>query len=85
MDADWDFVAGPERGVVRRIGAPAPAYWDLGLNLRWAPRDQGPYAALHVSNLLDAETRYPANELADLERGLIGPGRVITATVGWAF
>jgi outer membrane receptor protein involved in Fe transport len=85
MDADWDFVAGPERGVVRRIGAPVPAYWDLGLNLRWAPRDQGPYAALHVSNLLDAEIRYPANELADLERGLIGPGRVITATVGWAF
>ena len=85
MDADWDFVAGPERGVVRRIGEPVPGYWDLGLNLRWAPRDQGPYAALHVSNLLDTEIRYPANELADLERGLIGPGRVITATIGWAF
>ena len=85
MVADWDFVAGPERGVVARIGEPAPGYWDLGLNLRWAPRDQGPYAALHVSNLLDAEIRYPANELADLERGLIGLGRLITATVGWAF
>lgn len=85
MEADWDFVVGPERGLVRRIGEPVPGYWDLGLNLRWAPRDQGPYAALHVSNLLDAEIRYPANELADLERGLIGPGRAITATVGWAF
>ena len=39
----------------------------------------------NVSNLLDAEIRYPANELTDFERGLIGPGRVITATIGWAF
>ena len=85
MDADWDFVAGPEQGVVERIGAPVPGYWNLGLNLRWDPAGAGPYAALNVANLLDTQIRYPANELADFERGLIGPGRIVTATVGYAF
>ena len=85
MDADWDFVAGPEQGVVKRIGEPVPAYWNLGLNLRWDPVGAGPYVDLNCSNLLDTEIRYPANELADFERGLIGPGRVFTATLGWEF
>jgi len=85
MDADWDFVTGAEPGVVRRIGEPVPGYWNLGLNLRWDPTGPGPYAALNVSNLLDGENRYPANELTDFERGLIGPGRIVTATIGYAF
>lgn len=83
MDADWDFVAGAEQGVVRRIGERAPGYWNVGLNLRWDPAGAGPYASLNVSNLLDEEIRYPANELTDFARGLIGPGRIVTATVGW--
>jgi outer membrane receptor protein involved in Fe transport len=41
MDADWDFVAGPAQGVVRRIGDPVPSYWDIGLNLRWDPAGSG--------------------------------------------
>ncbi len=85
MLADWDFVAGPDQGVVARIGEAVPGYWDLGINLRWAPRDTGAYAALHVANLLDAEIRYPANELVDFAQGLIGPGRTITATLGYRF
>jgi outer membrane receptor protein involved in Fe transport len=85
MEADWDFVAGSEQGVVARIGEPVAGYWDLGVNLRWTPGATGPYAALNISNLLDTEIRYPANELTDFDRGLIGPGRVITATIGWAF
>jgi outer membrane receptor protein involved in Fe transport len=85
MEADWDFVAGPEQGVAQRIGEPVPSYWNLGLNLRWDPLGAGPYGALNVSNLLDAEIRYPASELADFERGLIGPGRVVTLTLGYAF
>lgn len=85
MKADWDFVVGNEEGVVERIGEKVPGYWNLGLNLRWDPKGAGPYANLNVSNLLDAEIRYPANELTDFARGLIGPGRVITATVGWEF
>jgi outer membrane receptor protein involved in Fe transport len=71
--------------MVARIGQPVPGYWDLGVNLRWAPRDTGLYAALQIANLLNTEIRYPANELTDFARGLIGPGRVITATVGWEF
>jgi outer membrane receptor for ferrienterochelin and colicin len=85
MDADWDFVAGVEEGVVRRIGERVPAYWNVGLNLRWDPAAPGPYANLNVSNLLDEEIRYPANELTDFRRGLIGPGRVVMGTVGWTF
>ena len=85
MQPDWNFVAGPMQGLVARIGEEVPGYWDLGLNLRWDPTGQGPYASLHVSNLLNAEIRYPANELTDLDRGLIGPGRVVTLTLGYAF
>ena len=66
-------------------GKPVPAYWNLGLNLRWDPDGDGLYANVNLSNLLDTEIRYPANELTDFERGLIGPGRIMTATVGWEF
>ncbi|WP_295886053.1 TonB-dependent siderophore receptor [uncultured Thiohalocapsa sp.] len=87
LNADWDFVTGPVQGVVSRIGERVPAYWDIGLNLRWQPRAEGagPYAALNVSNLLDTDNRDPANELTDLDRGLIGPGRTLTVTLGYAF
>ena len=85
MEADWDFVAGTEQGVVQRIGERVPAYWNVGLNLRWDPAGPGPYANLNVSNLLDEEIRYPANELTDFRRGLIAPGRVVMGTVGWTF
>ena len=90
MEADWDFVAGPQAGLVRRIGQRVPGYWDIGLNLRWAPIGGGqgrggPFAALHVSNLLDTENRDPANELTDLDLGLIGPGRTVTLSIGAAY
>ncbi|MGD8498535.1 MAG: TonB-dependent receptor, partial [Chromatiales bacterium] len=85
MDADWDFVTGPDQGVTARIGESVPGYWGLGLNLRWDPAGPGPYADLNVSNLLDVEIRYPANELTDFERGLIGPGRTVALTAGYAF
>ena len=85
MEADWDFVTSPAQGVVERIGERVPGRWNLGLNLRWEPSATGVFAALNVSNLLDAEIRYPANELADFARGLIGPGRIVTATLGYAF
>lgn len=38
-----------------------------------------------VSTLLDTDIRYPANALTDFARGLIGPGRTVTATLGYAF
>jgi outer membrane receptor protein involved in Fe transport len=89
MEADWDFVAGPVQGVVQRIGEQVRGYWNIGLNLRWnpggAPNAPGPYAALNLSNLLDSDNRDPANELTNLDRGLIGAGRTLTATVGYGF
>lgn len=85
MDADWDFVAGPTPGATQRIGDRVDGYWNVGLNLRHEHPGSGLYANLNASNVLGAEIRYPANQLADFTRGLIGPGRVVTATVGWKF
>ena len=85
MEPDWNFVDGPTPGVTDRIGERVDGYWNLGANLRYRHPRNGLYADLNVSNLLDAEIRYPAKEFADFERGLIGPGRIITATVGWEF
>lgn len=85
MESDWDFVEGQQPDRIERLGEPVDAYWNLGLNLSYRPRSNGLYANLHVSNLLDEEIRYPAMELADFERGLIGPGRQITATIGYQF
>jgi outer membrane receptor protein involved in Fe transport len=85
MEADWDFVPVARPGVVERIGESVPGYWNLGFNLRWDPVGSGPYLSLHVANLLDAEIRYPANELTDLDRGLIGPGRTVVLTLGSTF
>jgi outer membrane receptor protein involved in Fe transport len=85
MEADWNFLPGVRPGVVERIGERVPASWDLGLNLRWDPPGSGPYASLHVANLLDRENRYPANELTDLDLGLIGPGRAVALTLGSSF
>jgi outer membrane receptor protein involved in Fe transport len=85
MEADWNFVDGATPGITERIGERVDPYWNLGANLRYRRPGSGFHANLNVSNLLDTEIRYPARELADFERGLIGPGRVITATVGWEF
>ncbi|NEX16870.1 MAG: hypothetical protein C1943_09640 [Halochromatium sp.] len=85
MDADWDFITSPQQGMIERIGERVPGDWNLGLNLRWDPAGPGPFAALNATNLLDSDNRDPANELTDLERGLIGPGRTLTLTLGYAF
>jgi len=85
MEADWNFVDGPKPGITERIGEPVDGYWNLGANLRYQHPDSGFYANLNVSNLLNTEIRYPANQLVDFRRGLIGPGRVIMGTVGWEF
>lgn len=81
MEADWDF----STGTPSRLGDKVDDYWNLGVNLRYQHPNTGLFANLNVSNLLDTEVRYPANELADFARGLIGPGRVITATLGYEF
>jgi outer membrane receptor protein involved in Fe transport len=85
MESDWNFVDGTTSGITERLGERVDPYWNLGANLRYRQPGTGFYASLNVSNLLDAEIRYPARELADFYRGLIAPGRVVTATVGWEF
>ena len=81
MEPDWDFI----EGSGQRIGETVPDYWNLGVNLRWDPDGAGPFVNLNVSNVLDSEIRYPANELTDFADGLIGPGRRFLATFGYEF
>lgn len=82
MEPDWDF----ESGSAQRIGDRVAGYWNVGLNLRWDPPGEGPFASISVSNLFDSENRYPTNELlVDLDRGLIAPGRTVSATFGYRF
>lgn len=85
MQTDWDFVSGSTPGLTRRIGAPVDGYWNLGMNLRYRHPGSGFYANFNASNLLNTEIRYPAKELADFGRGLIGPGRILIGTIGWEF
>lgn len=85
MESDYTEVDGPDAVAFDRLGEPVDGYWDLGLNLRYRRPGAGLYANLNISNLLDTEIRYPARDLTDFERGMIGPGRIVTVTLGWAF
>jgi outer membrane receptor for ferrienterochelin and colicin len=86
METNWDFTSGSSiPRVVERVGERTDAYWDLGANLRYRHPGSGLFAELHASNLLNTQIRYPADAPVDFERGLIGPGRTVTATLGWEF
>ena len=86
MQAGYEFVDGesdvtaPE---IVRIGDEVDGYFTLGGSARYE-FGGGAFAALRVSNLFDAEVRYPANELTNMRRGLIGMGRVVTFSLGAA-
>ena len=60
-------------------------YLLVDANLRYDFPGRGPYANLHIANLLDEEVRYPANELVDFRYGAPGPGRSVLLTLGWKF
>ncbi len=63
-----------------RRGEPADGYWNIGVNWR-RELHHSTAINLNISNLLDEEFRYPANEVSDLDRGLIGVGRVVTLSL----
>jgi outer membrane receptor protein involved in Fe transport len=85
MEADWQWVTGAQPGVWERIGDPVDDYLLVDANLRYDFPGRGPYANLHVGNLLDADARYPANELVDFRFGAPGLGRLVLLTLGWKF
>ena len=69
-----------EPDTLTRRGQAAEDYWNLGVNWRY-DFHKSISANLNISNLLDEEFRYPANEVSNLERGLIGVGRVVTLSL----
>ena len=85
MQADWQWVDSDQPGVSARIGDDADAYLLVDANLRYDFPGRGPYANLHIGNLLDSDIRYPANELVDFRHGAPGPGRQALLTLGWKF
>ena len=85
MKADWQWVDGDQPGVSARIGDSVDSYLLVDANLRYDFPGRGPYANLHLGNLLDTDIRYPANELVDFQHGAPGPGRQLLLTLGWKF
>jgi len=84
--SDWEYVDTNNDQVIEtiRLGQSADAYWLL--NASWLHRASEEFKLqLKINNLLDEEYRYPANELSDLEQGLIGYGRQIYFSVEYSF
>ncbi len=80
MRADWAWT--DMMGVWQRLGDDVDAYVSLGANVRYDHDATGIYASVHGSNLLNADIRFPANELINWEGGGFGPPLSIFATVG---
>ncbi len=67
-----------------RLGSEVDGYFLLGANIRY-DFIKDAYLNLNASNLLDTQYCYPAREAIPMEKGLIGMGRIITATLGYKF
>jgi len=85
--SDWEYVDTNNDGSLdstARLGQSADAYWLL--NASWLHHASEEFKLqLKINNLLDEEYRYPANEVSDLEQGLIGYGRQIYFSVEYSF
>ncbi len=77
-------VEGEQKG---RIGNSVDGYFTLGANLRtWDFYYPGVYVNIRGSNLLGSTIRYPSfttNAWAD--KGTLGTGRAVLATMGWEY
>ena len=80
MLTDWRFT--DLGGEVDRLGDAVPGYVLLGLNVRYDHVPSGMYGNLHVSNVLDTDVRYPANELVGFQGGGFGPRREAFFAIG---
>ena len=81
LDHDNDPSTPPE---IERIGDSVQGYYIMDANVRYNMTN-GLYMSINVSNLLGQEIRYPANELTEMQKGLIGQGRIMMASVGYNF
>ncbi len=70
--------------IATRMGYDVGGYFNLGLNFRYT-YDTGFYLNFNGSNILDKKFHYPANEIANMEKGLIGQGRIVVVTAGYKF
>jgi outer membrane receptor protein involved in Fe transport len=70
--------------IASRMGYDVGGYFNLGLNFRYN-RENGFYVNFNGSNILDKKFHYPANEIANMKKGLIGQGRIVVVTAGYKF
>ncbi|MBK8186531.1 MAG: TonB-dependent receptor [Cellvibrio sp.] len=86
-ESDWRFVDTDNNNqpdTATRIGEAAESYWNLNAN--WLYRiSENIDINVNISNLLDTEYRYPANEISALDSGLIAEGRVTSFSLTWEF
>lgn len=70
-----------------RIGDKVAGYSVVDTNYRAKSIFGSMYLNLRLTNLLDAEIRYPNNPFSTelLDRGTLGPGRMIIGTIGWKY
>ncbi len=86
MESMWIKEDTTSKVGAHRLGAGSWDYFITSANLRADDIFKGLFASLHVSNLFDRTIKYPTTQTtSQLQRGTFGPGRVITATLGWKF
>lgn len=78
--SDWRFLDLDNDGqpdATERVGERVDSYWNLNANWRYS-LSSAAHLNLNISNLLDEEYRYAANNHSDLEKGLIAVGRQVS-------
>lgn len=72
---------------IGRVGDAAPAYLNMGLNIRYHPKFiKGAYANLRVSNLLNQKMYYPVTDFNYwAAKGTLGISRTLLLSVGYEF
>jgi len=70
--------------IASRMGYDVGGYFNLGFNFRYNKMN-GFYINFNGSNILDKKFHYPANEIANMKKGLIGQGRIVVLSAGYKF
>ena len=84
MEAGYILRQETDASTIVRIGEKVDDYFLVGANIRYAPNAHF-YLNLKADNLFDETYHHPANEIASMEKGLIGMGRVLMLSVGYKF
>lgn len=80
-----DYSTDLNSGNITRLGDKVPAYTLMNISLRYQKNNAPWFISAHVFNLFNHTIRYPANELADFEKGALGRDREFLISTGISF